>query len=79
VLQEIVGDGPLLRRQLIDLQTLAPDVLAGLAETRAANTRDAIVAIDPSLDSRIVTMDIDDQPDVENDVVRMRVSLAVGE
>jgi len=68
-----------LRRQLIDLQTLAPDVLAGLAETRAANTRDAIVAIDPSLDSRIVTMDIDDQPDVENDAVRMRVSLAVGE
>jgi len=69
-----------LRRQLIDSEAIDEATLQELAQSRARNTRDATLAVDQTLEGRIALGESRVQPSGEaDDVVRMKVSLAVGE
>jgi hypothetical protein len=69
-----------LRRRLIDNQVIDEATLQQLAQSRALNTRDATLAVDQTLQGRIAVGESRVQPSGEaDDVVRMKVSLAVGE
>ena len=66
-----------LRRQVIEQQDVTDAELAELANQRSANTRDAITAIAPDLETRIVVGEPGPGELSDDQMVRMKVTLSV--
>jgi hypothetical protein len=68
-----------IRRQLIELQPITDTELAALANERSANTRGALLEIDPTLESRIEVGGAKAVEAKGDEPVRMKVTLAAGD
>ena len=64
-----------LRGQLIELQSLGEDELVSFGATRVENVRQAIVAVNAELDTRIV-IDAPAAVGVDDEIVRMKLRLS---
>jgi hypothetical protein len=64
-----------LHERLIDLQPVSEEELASLGAARVENLRQAILAANADLDSRIM-IDAPSAVDVDDELVRMKLSLS---
>lgn len=68
-----------VRRRLIDVEEVAESELVTLAQARATNTSEAVLAADPTLAGRVAVVDLREEGARDSDeTVRMKVSLTTG-
>ena len=69
-----------LRRLLIEIEPLEESAIVALANSRAANTRAAVIAAEPTLESRVTVIDLrEESGDRDPDTVKMKVTLSAGD
>jgi hypothetical protein len=67
-----------LRNRLIANEPLAEAAIVALARERAANTREAVITAEPSLEPRVSVVDLrEEEAGGDDRIVRMKVSLSV--
>jgi uncharacterized protein involved in outer membrane biogenesis len=68
-----------IRRRLIDAEEVAEAELVALAQARATNASEAVLAADPTLAGRVAVVDLREEgPRDTDETVRMKVSLTTG-